>query len=280
MLSFLAIIALIVLGLLIWFQIPYSPTKSEFRRLTRHQLTKTPAQNGIFTPEDIAELPLPVKKYFQYCGYIGTPKMSNMKIEYNDVDFVLSGFKEKFKIKYIQYNSIAEPERIAYIRTSLFGLPFEGIDAYQNGAGSMQGIVAKNSTMFNQKGAAMNRAGLVTCLAESLLLPNLALQNYISWEEIDETHAQAVISYYGISASGIFTFDENGAMTSFTTDDREYVTPKGKPQKVKWSAVCEDYQEVDGIKYPAALKAVWHFPTRDLVYFDGRGIDINYNVAH
>jgi len=275
----LGVVALLTSGILLWFYIPYSPTKAEFEKLTSYQLTKTPTQNGIFTTENVSELPLPVQKYFQYCGYIGTPKMLNMKIDYNDVDFVLTPDKPKLKIKYIQYNFVDEPVRIAFIETSLYGIPFEGIDAYQNGAGSMKGVIAKTFTLFNQEGEAMNRASLVTCLAESLLLPTLALRDYISWEEIDETHAKAVITYYGVSASGIFTFNDNGAMTSFTTNDREYTDTKGNTRKVKWSVVCEDYKEVDGIKYPTTLKAVWHFETGDLVYFDGRDIAIKYDVA-
>jgi hypothetical protein len=280
MLWTLVVVGLLISGVVIWFNLPYSPTKSEFTRLTSYQIAQEQMPNGVFTPEDVSELPSPVQKYFQYCGYIGTPKMSNMKINHNDVDFVLSPNKPKQKIKYIQYNRVDEPERIAYIDTSMYGIPFEGIDAYQNGAGSMKGVIAKAFTLFNQKGEAMDKASLVTCLSESLLFPNFALQDFISWSEIDENHAKAIISYYGISASGIFTFDSNGAMTSFTTDDREYTDMKGNIQKVKWSVVCEDYKDVNGIKYPSTLKAVWHFETTgDLVYFEGSNIAIEYNVV-
>lgn len=273
----LAIVALIS-GILIWFYIPYSPTKAEFEKLTGYLRTKTTNQREVFTNEDIAALPLPVQKHFQYCGYIGKSKMTNMNIHFNDVDFVLSPDKPKLKIKYTQYNFVEKPERIAYIDTSLYGIPFEGIDAYKNGAGSMKGVLAKTFTLFAQKGEGMDQASLVTCLAESLFLPAMALQDYISWKEIDETHAGAVINYYGISAGGIFTFDDNGAMTGFTTNDREYTDTKGNSQKVKWSAVCEDYEELDGIKYPSNLKAIWHLATGDLVYFDGRDITVKYDV--
>jgi hypothetical protein len=279
MLWILAVIGLLISGIVIWFFLPYSPTKAEFTQLTSYQLAKMPTPNGIFNPEDISELPSPVQKYFQYCGFIGTPKMSNMQVDYNDVDFVLSPDKPKLKIKYIQYNFVDEPERIALIDTNMYGIPFEGIDAYQHGAGSMKGVIAKTVTLFNQKGEAMDKASLVTCLAESLLLPNLALQDYISWAEIDDTHAKATITYYGISASGIFTFDDNGTMTSFTTEDKANIDTNGNLQKVKWSAVCGDYRDVNGIKHPTSLKAVWHFETGDLVYFDGRDVVIKYNVA-
>lgn len=277
MLWILGVIALFILGVVIWFNIPYSPTKSEFSKITNYQLTKMKAQKDIFTTEDISNLPSPVQKHFKYCGYIGTPKMSNIKAYFNDVDFVQSG--KKLKIKYTLYDFVDEPVRIALIDTSIFGIPFQGIDTYQNGVGSMKGVIAKAITLFNEKGESMDKAGLVTCLSESLLMPNLALQDFIKWKEIDETHAKATITYNGISASGIFVFDDNGAMTSFTTDDREYNDANGKIQKAKWSAVLGEYKNINGIKYPTTLKAIWHLETGDLVYFDGRDVVIKYNVA-
>lgn len=273
----LKIAVLFILSVLIWFNIPYSPIKSKFTKLTNYQIANMKTQKGIFTKEDIIKLPSPVQKYFQYCRYIGTPKMSNMRAYYSDVDFVKSG--KKLKIKYTHYNFVDKPERLALIDTSMFGIPFEGIDAYQNGVGSMKGVFAKAITLFNETGAAMDKSSLADCLAESLLMPNLALQDFIYWEEIDETHAKATITYYGISASGIFTFDDYGAMISFTTDDREYNDGNGNIQKAKWSAVCGDYKDMSGIMYPSTLKGVWHLETGDFVYFDARNIDIKYNVT-
>jgi hypothetical protein len=273
----LSVVVLFILSLVIWFNIPYSPIKSKFRKLTSSQITTMETQKEVFTKEDIAKLPSPVQKYFQYCGYIGTPKMSNMRASYSDVDFVKSG--KNLKIKYTHYNFVDKPERLALIDTSMFGIPFEGIDAYQNGVGSMNGVFAKAITLFNEKGEAMNKSGLADCLAESFLMPNLILQDFITWEEIDETHVKATITYYGISVSGIFVFDEYGAMTSFTTDDREYNDGNGNIQKAKWSAVCGDYKDMNGIMYPTTLKGVWHLETGDFVYFDANDMVIKYNVT-
>jgi hypothetical protein len=134
----LGVIILLVLIIVIWFKIPYSPTISEFKRLRDNQLSKMKPSSGVFTEEDISKLPSPVQKYFKYCGYIGKTKMSSIKAYYNDVDFVLSPDKPKLKIKYTQYNFVGEPERVALIDISMYGIPFQGIDAYQNGAGSMK----------------------------------------------------------------------------------------------------------------------------------------------
>ncbi len=57
----------------------------------------------------------------------------------------------------------------------------------------MKGVLAKTFTLFNQTGDAMNKACLATVLSESLILiPKAALQPYITWEPMDDTHARAL----------------------------------------------------------------------------------------
>lgn len=269
------VLGFLIVGVLIWFLIPYSPMKSEFELLKSKQNAGLLAHKHVFTKEDIAGLPTPLKRYFENCGYIGKPKMSNIKIIHNDVDFIMSS--RKLKIKCIQYNSAHIPERVALIDTHLYGIPFEGIDAYQNGIGSMKGVIAKSVTLFNQKGEAMNKSSLVNCLAESLLVPEMALQDYMTWEALGDSQVRGTISYYGLSASGIFSFDENGLLEQFTTEDRIYVDTAGNEKKIKWSAICGDYCQFEGIKQPKSLKAIWHLPEGDLVYFNGIDTVIQYD---
>ena len=222
-------------------------------------------------------LPPPVKKYFIYCGYIGAPKMHTMKAVYKDVKFLFGKEKPTIIIDYIQYNIADKPARIAYIDSSMYGIPFEGLDSYTNGNGSMKGVLAKLFTLFNQTGETMDKASLVTFLSECLIIPNAALQSYITWEEIDDLHAKATISCYGRTASGIFTFNDNGEMHSFTTDDREATATDGTSEKVKWSVVLSEYKETDGIKKPTVFQAIWHYDDGDLLYFDGKDVVIEYD---
>lgn len=123
----------------------------------------------------------------------------------------------------------------------------------------------------------MDKSSLVTFLSESLFIPYAALQDYIVWEPIDDLHAKATISYYGISASGIFTFSERGEMLSFTTDDRQAVSTDGTSEKVKWSVVCKEYEDINGINKPTVFQAIWNYDDGDLVYFNGKGTITEYD---
>ncbi|UQZ32217.1 hypothetical protein C2I18_00830 [Paenibacillus sp. PK3_47] len=276
MVLLLSIAAVIVMGLIVFFSIPYSKTKAEFSRMSSARLADHTASNGVFTREDWAGLPLPVRRYFETSGFTGMPKMSSMKAEFTHVEFILSANKPAISIDYSQYNFVLQPDRIALIDTSMYGVPFQGLDSYVNGAGSMKGVLAKTFTLFDQRGHEMDQACLVTFLSEVLLLPGAALQHYIGWEAIDDTQARATITSYGISASGIFSFRDNGECQSFTTDDRTAVGMDGSKQQVKWSARLGNYKVINGIRQPTHLQAIWHYPGGDLVYFDSHNLKVEY----
>ena len=207
MLIAVGIIFVFVGALIIWFNISYFPVKKQFQNDVTSLLidNKLLDENEIFTKEDFSDLPIAIQKYTENCGYIGTPKMSYLKMEYNDVNFSQGRDGLKLAIDYTQYNFVKEPCRIALIDSSMFGIPFEGYDYYQNGIGGMKGVIAKSITLFNQTGKDMDKACLATFLAESLFAPSILLQDYITFEEISDFKVRATITYRGQTASGIFS---------------------------------------------------------------------------
>ena len=275
----LGILLFIIGALVIWFNIPYSPVKKQFQSditalLAENQLS---ADNELFTEKDFSHLPTAIQRYIENCGYIGAAKMSYLKMEYHNVDFSQGKSGPTLKIDYIQYNFINEPCRMALIDSSMFGIPFEGYDYYQNGTGGMKGVIAKAITLFDQTGADMDKACLATFLAESLFAPTILLQDYITFEEISDFEVRATITYGGQTASGIFTFNEQYEMISFTTNDRAVAETDGSMEYIPWSAICNDYQlSPSGIKYPTKFQAVWNYPNGDFVYFDGVISEVSY----
>ena len=156
-------VLLIIVGtIMIWFNIPYSPTKSEFNKDVERLISENKLQNEgeLFTAEDFSALPETIQKYLKNCGYIDTPKMSYMKIEFKDVAFMQGKNGPSLSIDYTQYNFVSEPCRMALIDSSMFGVPFQGYDYYENGKGGMKGVIAKTITLFEQQGTDMDKACL------------------------------------------------------------------------------------------------------------------------
>ncbi len=257
----------LILGFIIFLYIPYSPVKTEFDCIVIEKTKAAVVTRDIFEDEDIEGLPEPLQRYFRHCGYLGKPRMSYMRVILKDVDFAMS-VNKVLKIDYKQLNLVERPERFAYISSSLMGIPFEGLDSFENCEGSMRGKLAKVIPLFNQRGEKMDRACLATWLSECLMVPNAALQDFVKWEPIDDTHVGAVISWEGISAEGIFTFADTGELMSFSTGDRVNIDMEGKETKADWSALFIDYYSDNGILKPKTIQAVWHYQSGDNIYFN------------
>lgn len=268
MLIGLFLLAFIAAAAVVYFVIPYSPLKAKYNRDIKEHIERSSQATGTLTYKDVENLPAPVKRYLETCGYIGKPKNLYMKISFKNVDFKLSRENPMVKIDYSQVNFVQKPDRVAFIDTRMYGIPFQGYDSLLEGTGGMKGVLAKGIPLFNERGEDMDQACLVTFLSESLLIPDAALQNYITWKEVDKTHAEATIAYGGIKAGGLFTFSETGELLSFSTDDRTYTSMNGVRQRVKWTALLSDYETKDGCKQPSRLRAIWHLPEGDMVYFD------------
>ncbi len=258
---------ILIIAIVILFNLPYSKTKKEFNKTIENKIVSASKVSEVFTEDDTKNLPEPVQKYFKHCGYIGTPKMNYMKAEFKNISFKMSREKT-IKIDYTQYNFVDKPERFAFIDSKLLGIPFEGFDSYNAGVGSMKGTIAKFITLFDQRGPEMDKACLVTYLAECLMFPDAALKDFIVWEEIDETHAKATINYFNISASGVFSFDEDGLWISFITSDRVATSMDGIKREADWSAIIKNYRESNGLLQPSVVKSVWHYPEGDFIYFN------------
>ena len=128
----------IILGsILVWFHIPYSPVKRCFAKDVENlkASNKLQEEGQVFRSEEFSKLPIVIQRYIEHCRYIGTPKMSYLKMKYHDVDFMQRKDGPALKIDYTQYDFVSEPCRMALISSSMFGVPFEGCDYYQNGIG-------------------------------------------------------------------------------------------------------------------------------------------------
>ena len=269
----LGYVAAFIVLVVVWFYVPYSPLKADFEKDAKEldEATALFKKGEIFTADEFVNLPTAIQNFIVKSGYIGKRRMNRLTMEYRNVAFSQGKNGPSLKINYTQHDYVKAPHRLAMIESSMFGIPFQGYDYYRDGKGGMKGVIAKIFTLFNQTGAEMDRACLATFLAESLFAPTILLQDYIKFEELNAHQVRATISAFGQTVSGIFNFNDEYEMTSFTTNDRAVVAPDGSIQYVPWSAICGDYKvNDDGIKLPTKFQAVWNYKDGDFVYFDGK----------
>ncbi|WP_254842288.1 DUF6544 family protein [Fibrobacter sp. UWB11] len=274
--TILIIIGAIILLLAIWFNIPYSPVKTQFQNDVAARLQSSAATAGPLDFTDIARLPPLIQKYLETSGYIGKERRTHLIMEYKNVDFGMGVNKPRIKIDYTHVDFADSPDRLAFIDSKMFGIPFQGYDYYMNGKGGMKGVLAKFVTLFDQTGPEMDKACLITYLAEAFFLPEALLKDFITFKQIDNHTIEATITNKGVTATGVFHFNDAYEMTSFTTNDRGQISPDGTTEYTPWEAQCENYKTYsDGIKRPTVFRAVWKNKDRDFVYFDGEISKVN-----
>ena len=275
LMTILIIIVAIIMLLAIWFNIPYSPVKTQFQNDVEARLQSATTITGTLDSASTASLPPLIQKYLETNGYIGSERRSYLTMD-KDVDFGMGVNKPRIKIDYTHVDFADSPDRLAFIDSKMFGIPFQGYDYYMNGKGGMKGVLAKLITLFDQTGPAMDKACLITYLAEAFFLPEALLKDFITFKQIDEHSVEATITNKGVTATGIFHFNDAYEMTSFTTNDRGQISPNGTIEYTPWEAQCENYKTYsDGIKRPTVFRAVWKNKDRDFVYFDGEISKVN-----
>ena len=261
-----------------FFRIPYSPVSRGFQRDVQWHTEQSNMRTSVFTEQDIAHLPEPLQNHLRATGVIGQPIMSGFSMVVPAAPLYQSSDGVPLVLDYHLYVFAYAPVRLAYMRTSMFGIPFEAYDSLQNGTGFMRGVIGKVVTLFNETGLEMDRGQLLTYLGEAAMLPSLIFSDYIVWEPIDAHNVRATITDGQVSGSGIFTFGEDGFVRYFRTNERARIGTDGSIEFQDWSIIYEDWAESEhGIYIPHHFKVIWHEPQGDFVYFEPvKGFEIEF----
>lgn len=271
----LGAILLLVSILVIYFNVPYSRLKTNFKDylVESEENINENKKAAKYTLED---LPQSMQKFYSYTKLVNKVSSNHVSFNFKDADFVNIEMNKTLKIDYSEHIFGDVPARFAFIDSSLYGIPFQGLDSFINGEGGMKGVIAKNITLFNQRGEEMNKAALVTWLAEIIFMPSQLLSGDVDIKEIDKNTVGVSITYDNIKASGIYKFLDSGELVEFTTDDRALIYNDGRLEHRKWSALYEDYRSNGDLLLPNRLKSKWHFDNEDIIYFDGTDIEYTF----
>ncbi|MGN9163132.1 DUF6544 family protein [Clostridium sulfidigenes] len=271
----LGVILLLVSILVIYFNVPYSTLKTNFKDYLVES-EENISENKKSTKYTLEDLPQSMQNFYSYTKLVNKVSSNHVSFNFKDADFVNIEMNKTLKIDYSEHIFGDVPARFAFIDSSLYGIPFQGLDSFINGEGGMKGVVAKNITLFNQRGKEMNKAALVTWLAEIIFMPSQLLSGDVDIKEIDKNTVGVSITYDNIKASGIYKFLDSGELVEFTTDDRALIYNDGRLEHRKWSALYEDYKNNGDLLLPNRLKSKWHFDNEDIIYFDGTDIEYTF----
>ncbi|MPW26943.1 hypothetical protein GC105_14245 [Alkalibaculum sp. M08DMB] len=276
------IIVLILLAIIMmYFAIPDGRLWKQYLTDVKSSLTDTNKQRSVqstFTEDSVAKLPALLRQHIINGGYMEETFMDNMLIYFHNTKFRMSVGKKPIKIKFMQVNFVKRPDRHAFLTGRIAGVPLQAKDSVLDGIGSMTGVIAKQFQLFLSTGEEMNQGQLITALADAVYLPSLFLQEYMSWTDVDDDTVEGKISWMGITAKGRFTFDNNGNIVRFDTNDR-YMDENGKGSSlVPWYVTYSDYKEQNGYYQPGRVSVSWMLPDGDDTYFVSDHIEVQYSI--
>ena len=256
-----------------------SPFKQQFDKDMEEFITNIPNKDDICTKEDIASLPKLLQKHCDYIGLEGFPKYQVANVFFKSTKFVFDDESgKKLDMDYDLWLTKHIPFRKAYCGSSMYGIPFEGMDYMtEDKKGGMKGILARIIPIFDEVSEQGYRAGIISWFIESAVLnPSILLSKFVTYEEVDERHIKVTISYQGITGTGFLTLNEDGAITEFYSDERQTGKVNGEEMMIGWRCECSHYEVIQDLKYPTNIKAIKVYPDKEIVYFDANQIKIEY----
>jgi len=239
-------------------------------------LSRPAVANTIITNEMIEGLPPIVQKWLRNAGVIGKDKIQFVRlIQKGELRTKPGG--NWFPFTATQYFTVNEPQFIW--QTTMKMMPIidvTGRDKFVNGKGEM---TIKLLSLVNLAKARdddkLDSATMIRYLAETTWFPTAALNDYIGWEALSPTSAKAIMTYKGITVSGIMKFAENGDFVSFEAD--RYKETGKKASLEKWLVETIAYKDFNGIRIPHKSKVTWKLKEGDFNWATMELTDIEYN---
>jgi hypothetical protein len=233
-------------------------------------------ENKIVTEEMISSLPPVVQKWMKRSNIIGKEIIQTVHL-FQKGEMRSAPDSKWMPVAAEQYFTIQKPGFIwiADVKAAPFTHLF-GRDKYENGRGNMIIKLFSLYPVVDVKGKEIDQGSMLRYLAEIAWFPTAVLGNFISWEQIDSSKAKATITNGEITASGIFSFDKYGDVTSF--EALRYYDRKDGPTLEDWLILNDKdgYKEFEGIKVPAKSTVTWKLKSGDFTWFRLEITDIKY----
>ncbi|OEF95700.1 DUF6920 family protein [Desulfuribacillus alkaliarsenatis] len=235
-----------------------------------------PSETSIVSQVEIEQLPEPVQNWLLTAGVLESERIYTVRSKQAALARFNKDHGEWTPLKAEQHFTVNEP---GFIWSAKFNMaPFLHIaarDMYKDGKGNMLIKFQSLFTIADSTGYEMDQGTMVRYLAEIVWMPTAALEDYIVWEEIDEFSAKATMTYKDVSATGIFTFDEQGNPVHFIAD--RYGEFDGEFIMLPWVATMSEHTIIDGFKVPVNADITWKLDTGDYTWYSLEVTDIEFN---
>ena len=208
------------------------------------------------TEEDLEGLPEPVRRYLRFAGVVGRPPVAYARNKQRG-EFRLGPDGEWMELEAVQHFTTRPPGLLWDATIEMMPLvSFYVRDRFYRGEGHMLGTLAGTVAVVDEKGPEIDQGTFLRLLGEGVWFPSVFLEEYVTWEAIDETSARLLGRSGGEEVEATVHFDRDGALRRVVAQ-RYYSEGDGEARLETWKGVHGGYEEVDGYMVPTESSAGW-----------------------
>jgi hypothetical protein len=245
---------------------PWSLAAEFEREVARRPPAPAVGPGDVVTEADLAPLPPPVRQYLRRAGAVGRPHVRGFRARFrgrirNGLDGPWMDFVAE------QRTVVDPPARLFLIDASRAGVPFQALHAFIGPHATMRVRVAALVEVVDARGPEMDRSETVTFFNDlCVLAPGALLDVPVRWEPLDERSVRATYTQGSETISAVLTFDAQGDLTGFVSEDR-YMSSDGRTYlKHPWSTPLRDFHDYAGGRLARRGEAIWRLPGGDFTY--------------
>ena len=231
-----------------------------------------------FSRDDLAGLPAPVARYFEFALAPGQPVVRSARFRQAGAMALRADVWSPFTA--VEYFSVGPPGFLWDARIRMAPLVWCYIhDGYVAGEGAMYGALSALIPVVDQHGTPSMASGeLLRYLAEAVFLPTALLpRDGIAWTPLDENTARVTLADRGTTVSCDVDFSEHGEIVRVSA--MRYRDAGGASELTPWVGRFRDYRRFDGMMIPMWGEVEWVLPEGPFPYWRGRIVDAHYEFG-
>ncbi len=235
-------------------------------------------QKTLITEDSLLEVPEIVQRWMRFSQVIGKEEITSVRLKQKGV-LRLKADKSWLKAESQQYFTVKNPAFLWKVDVKMFPLvSISGRDKFVDAKGEMLIKLASVIPVVDAKGDEIDQGTMIRFLSEIIWFPSAALNDYIEWEQVDDTTARATFTYEGRQVVGDFTIDLQGKVTQFTAE--RFREDSGIYSLDTWTVKMGDYKEFHGYVIPSEGTVIWQLDSGDFEWYRLRIEDIEYNKSN
>ena len=232
----------------------------------------------IYDPKELEGLPNPVQRFFRTVLKDGQAIVTTVKLSQQG-EFNMNEMEDKWSP--FTATQLVTTQRLGFdwdARIQMApGLNAFVHDTYLLGEGSLHAsLLGLFSVAKMDRTPESNLGELLRFFAEALWYPTSLLPSQgVRWEAINDNSARATLTDGATTASVVFQFNAEGAISTMRAEARY----RDKLTAMPWCGQFWEYSVRDGMLIPLEGEVGWEYPEGTRLYFKGRITEIDYEFA-